>query len=246
MSQRRGFTLIELLVVIAIIAILAAILFPVFARARAKAQQNNCLSNVKQLTLSGVMYCTDYDDYYPITYYSTTINGSPFEQHWSGELYPYLKNVQIYACPAGTDVPTLLTSTGYGIGPFVNTADYYMNDCLGGHFGCCGPGCSNLQGGSYPIKQGLVLQPARLIMITATSSSGNFYKANPDTAASYLTGSDPTIQASYNPTYEWPGIETRHQNGGNVGYCDGHASYLTAPTLYNLATPQVYQWNNMP
>jgi len=62
MSKKRGFTLIELLVVIAIIAILAAILFPVFARARAKAMQNTCLSNVKQLTLAWTMYNNDWDE----------------------------------------------------------------------------------------------------------------------------------------------------------------------------------------
>ena len=64
-TTSKGFTLIELLVVIAIIAILAAILFPVFARARAKAQQTACLSNVKQLTLAVLMYAEDYDQHLP-------------------------------------------------------------------------------------------------------------------------------------------------------------------------------------
>jgi prepilin-type N-terminal cleavage/methylation domain-containing protein len=78
MRDRRGFTLIELLVVIAIIAILAAILFPVFARARAKAQQNNCLANIKELGLGVLMYCSDYDDHYPIAYCAGyTLGGVP-------------------------------------------------------------------------------------------------------------------------------------------------------------------------
>jgi len=68
MRKAHGFTLIELLVVIAIIAILAAILFPVFARARAKAQQNNCLSNIKQLALGTLMYVSDYDDRFPFAW----------------------------------------------------------------------------------------------------------------------------------------------------------------------------------
>ena len=67
-DRRRGFTLIELLVVIAIIAILAAILFPVFARAREKARQTSCLSNVKQTALAMMMYAQDYDEVYPIAY----------------------------------------------------------------------------------------------------------------------------------------------------------------------------------
>ena len=68
--MRRGFTLIELLVVIAIIAILAAILFPVFARAREKARQSSCLSNVKQLTLGILMYADDYDEKFPVQDYT--------------------------------------------------------------------------------------------------------------------------------------------------------------------------------
>ena len=65
LRTRHGFTLIELLVVIAIIAILAAILFPVFARARAKAKQSSCLNNVKQLSLGYQMYMSDYDEKFP-------------------------------------------------------------------------------------------------------------------------------------------------------------------------------------
>lgn len=70
--RRKGFTLIELLVVIAIIAILAAILFPVFAKAREKARQASCLSNIKQLSLGVVMYTEDYDQTYPPASYATT------------------------------------------------------------------------------------------------------------------------------------------------------------------------------
>jgi prepilin-type N-terminal cleavage/methylation domain-containing protein/prepilin-type processing-associated H-X9-DG protein len=92
--KRSGFTLIELLVVIAIIAILAAILFPVFARARAKAQQNNCLSNVKQLQLGLIMYVSDSDQTYPnCVYWNPTYT-------WEACLYPYVKNVQIFICPS--------------------------------------------------------------------------------------------------------------------------------------------------
>ncbi len=100
--MRRGFALIELLVVIAIIAILAAILFPVFARARAKAQQNTCLSNVKQLMLGCMMYFSDYDQR-TFTYgalQNGSMTGSPGEGVAAPyAIFPYVKNAQIYLCP---------------------------------------------------------------------------------------------------------------------------------------------------
>ncbi len=74
-SKRMGFTLIELLVVIAIIAILAAILFPVFARAKAKAKQASCLSNVKQQALGVIMYLADYDEMFPMGWYKDVNTG---------------------------------------------------------------------------------------------------------------------------------------------------------------------------
>jgi len=99
MQDRQGFTLIELLVVIAIIAILAAILFPVFARAREKARQTSCLSNVKQMTLGFLMYAQDYDEYMSPRYYriDPAVAGGP---HWPQLIEPYVKNNQVYQCPS--------------------------------------------------------------------------------------------------------------------------------------------------
>src|SRR5512144_498244 len=84
MLKRRGFTLIELLVVIAIIAILAAILFPVFAQAREKARQISCLSNIKQIGLGVLMYAQDYDETYPFAWGQTGA--------WYESVDPYIKN----------------------------------------------------------------------------------------------------------------------------------------------------------
>ncbi len=90
--MKRGFTLIELLVVIAIIAILAAILFPVFARAREKARQTSCLSNTKQIALGFLMYIQDYDE---------TIPGARLNiDGWTGMIAPYVKNEQLFVCPS--------------------------------------------------------------------------------------------------------------------------------------------------
>jgi prepilin-type N-terminal cleavage/methylation domain-containing protein/prepilin-type processing-associated H-X9-DG protein len=102
-DRQRGFTLIELLVVIAIIAILAAILFPVFAQARAKARQAACMANLKQLGLGFQMYAQDHDQLLPIWGYgdSTDADNGPAEgfYSWDTVLEPYLKNEQILKCP---------------------------------------------------------------------------------------------------------------------------------------------------
>jgi prepilin-type N-terminal cleavage/methylation domain-containing protein/prepilin-type processing-associated H-X9-DG protein len=100
-NTHRGFTLIELLVVIAIIAILAAILFPVFSRARENARRTSCLSNMKQLGLGIMQYTQDYDEKYPQAYfYKNDNNGDAGYVHWSGSVSPYLKSEQLFVCPS--------------------------------------------------------------------------------------------------------------------------------------------------
>lgn len=124
-SRPRGFTLIELLVVIAIIAILASILFPVFSRARAKARQTSCLSNLKQLGLAYHSYATDYDDLLP--------NLGPSKANWTygwyqdpsfvayfrttyGALLPYIKNGQIWYCQDDPQKSYAKAQGGWGSG----------------------------------------------------------------------------------------------------------------------------------
>jgi prepilin-type N-terminal cleavage/methylation domain-containing protein/prepilin-type processing-associated H-X9-DG protein len=111
--MRRGFTLIELLVVIAIIAILAAILFPVFAKAREKARQSSCLSNTKQIGLAMMQYCQDYDERMPRFYMDLGAGNGPTDAlgsqwaaggryAWQNGLLPYMKNTQVWLCPSST------------------------------------------------------------------------------------------------------------------------------------------------
>jgi prepilin-type N-terminal cleavage/methylation domain-containing protein/prepilin-type processing-associated H-X9-DG protein len=106
--QRKAFTLIELLVVIAIIAILAAILFPVFAQAREKARQTACLSNTKQLALGVFMYSQDYDEILPVAGYNAQCRG-----RWQWQIYPYVKNEQVFTCPNLASSPWKATISNY-------------------------------------------------------------------------------------------------------------------------------------
>jgi prepilin-type N-terminal cleavage/methylation domain-containing protein/prepilin-type processing-associated H-X9-DG protein len=123
--NRKGFTLIELLVVIAIIAILAAILFPVFSKARAKAQSIACLSNCKQIGLGLMMYEQDYDGnapFYCVGYLAT--GGQWFSNALvtADFLQPYLQNTQIWTCPGRTS--DKMTATGSWLGHALKTLSY--------------------------------------------------------------------------------------------------------------------------
>ena len=108
--KKAGFTLIELLVVIAIIAILASILFPVFAKAREKARQSSCLSNLKQMGLATMSYLQDYDESYP-----GHTGGATAADDWPAMLIPYMKNAQIIQCPSAKPAPTHMVISGYGL-----------------------------------------------------------------------------------------------------------------------------------
>ncbi len=139
-QHRRGFTLIELLVVIAIIAILAAILFPVFATARERARQISCASNLKQIGLATMMYMQDYDDVYPLYNINWTIywsggytyssSGSVGWDKQIGLIYPYLKNGDIERCPDWTG-EARFGDTGYGYNwGYLGSDCYITYDCF--------------------------------------------------------------------------------------------------------------------
>jgi len=143
-TKRSGFTLIELLVVIAIIAILAAILFPVFAQAREKARQTSCLSNEKQLTLAAMQYTQDYDETWPLTYLvydpastgnnnyiwtvplkSDTASDKALESTlWAAALQSYIKSNGVYVCPSA------VTDTDLGNGIDINDAGGFRSSYL--------------------------------------------------------------------------------------------------------------------
>jgi prepilin-type N-terminal cleavage/methylation domain-containing protein/prepilin-type processing-associated H-X9-DG protein len=121
-GKRKGFTLIELLVVIAIIAILAAILFPVFARARENARRASCQSNLKQIGLGVMQYTQDYDERYPSNGYVCSAANIANKEYacvattdyvlWYHALYPYTKSIQIFNCPSAADAQVQKTTAG--------------------------------------------------------------------------------------------------------------------------------------
>jgi len=131
MDKQRGFTLIELLVVIAIIAILAAILFPVFAQAREKARQTSCISNVRQIGMANAMYTQDCDGHFPPQFAM-----DPAED-WPVMLDPYVRNVQIYRCPSGEaawkhmNVGGVWLTYGYNCWYLARQKDAVVEDAVG-------------------------------------------------------------------------------------------------------------------
>lgn len=132
-NAKSAFTLIELLVVIAIIAILAAILFPVFGRARENARRSSCQSNLKQQGLGIMQYTQDYDEKLPSSYwYPNNNNSDAGYVHWSGSTFPYTKSYQIFVCPSDTNgglAPTCHTGDNQGAG--VPTGQTPQASCAG-------------------------------------------------------------------------------------------------------------------
>lgn len=136
-ERNAGFTLVELFIVIAIIAILAAILFPVFATAREKARQASCQSNLRQLGLATLIYSQDYDEVFPLYQYADC-EGFVCYQYWFGRrtatgwdktqglLYPYMKNHQVQKCASWAGQNRFGDGNGYGYNWGYVGSDYYL------------------------------------------------------------------------------------------------------------------------
>lgn len=159
-NDNQAFTLIELLVVIAIIAILAAVLFPVFATAREKARQTACASNLKQLGLAYVQYVQDYDEQSPGGMFESnglynTVTGGAGRMNWMFQLNPYVKTTNVYQCPSDPTTPSA--------GNFVQS--YAINVNLGWTNGASGP--------LPPVQQSQFGAPARTILFTEIQGNGS-------------------------------------------------------------------------
>jgi prepilin-type N-terminal cleavage/methylation domain-containing protein/prepilin-type processing-associated H-X9-DG protein len=229
-SRKKGFTLIELLVVIAIIAILAAILFPVFAKAREKARQASCQSNEKQLGLGFIQYTQDYDEKFPV---GVNADGAG----WGGQIYQYVKSTGIYKCPDD--------STPSASGAYATSYAYNSNFANGG------------SGSVSPITNAQLNAPASTVLAaeitgdqsnlsSTTTNDGYNYTgtsytysaagngsilddgngATPQTS-SYVTGGATGL--AYPAGHDGGVFSTAnglHTNGANYLAADGHVKWL--------------------
>ncbi len=207
MRKSMGFTLIELLVVIAIIAILAAILFPVFARAREKARQGSCLSNVKQIALGALMYVQDYDERFP--YYAMGAYQNPPWYFWPHQFQPYIKNWQVYGCPSSAYAGTTMTYTGV---TYEQRPTYGMP--------------VPLWGTSTGFKLANISAPAEKFLCFDSNhpALGDARAILTASACQHWSCGD-----MVRDTHQW---KVPHNDGVNVGFCDGHAKWLAANTVW--------------
>ena len=218
--SRRAFTLIELLVVIAIIAILAAILFPVFARARENARRSSCQSNLKQIGLGILQYVQDYDEGFPIHNNGAPANSGGF----FAIVQPYLKSTQIYQCPSETTVPNPPGNPGDD-----GYTDYSYNLNLGWN------------GNSVKVSQAVLTQSALSVMVIDDGRLGNANGRSDAWTAGCGGGTDCGGTAGL-ATFNGLSAQ-RHLETQNTLFCDGHvkaykgATTSQSATIYNSATP---------
>jgi prepilin-type N-terminal cleavage/methylation domain-containing protein/prepilin-type processing-associated H-X9-DG protein len=242
-NRKKGFTLIELLVVIAIIGILAAILFPVFARARENARRASCMSNMKQIGLGIMQYVQDNDEHYPPAWHSLgddgrdgnpadresdpakpggifviTPNGSGGPDHyrtWMDFIYPYVKSTQVFVCPS-SKVGSATPSYGYSVG----------FSGFGSIYALFTGAATGTYSKNTPISMAAVTRPSGVICV-AEYSNGYSYATSPTNMVQNAPVAGNTIV-------------TPHLDGGNAVYADGHAKWRSRGTIRaNMGTDTV-------
>jgi prepilin-type N-terminal cleavage/methylation domain-containing protein/prepilin-type processing-associated H-X9-DG protein len=249
-TPRRAFTLIELLVVIAIIAILAAILFPVFAQARGKARQTSSLSNTKQLSMAFQMYAQDYDEmvvpnYWPGSNAADAAPGCTRPSRpgnpdqpctaqvpgWPMLLQPYQKNWGLVRCASVSDPWGI-----YGDPTF----NWWFNWARFANYGYnwvyLSPSVPGVPGGQLPVSLAAVGEPAATVAYVDSAINLGTASA-PNYRAGYIV-TDPPTGAGAGAVYWFGGWNSvrpdpRHSDGANVAWFDGHSKWSKLDQLKN-------------
>jgi len=256
-----GFTLIELLVIIAMIAILAGILFPVFSQARAQARKVTCLSHQKQVALSLLMYCQDYDETLPpwangklnaVTLTRSCTIGSWQEiSYWTQLVLPYGKHWQVFTCPENGHArdSDYLQMLGYP----AHTTGLLLEHCR-----ACFPDFGYNQHYLSPLKANSIFTGTPLAAIErpshtllGTDSSGSLPYSNTEVGQNYVDA--PTVSRwTMTGSSLWYGnVAPRHHHHANVAFADGHAKSLTLSALTQgsdpvnslITDPDAYLWD---
>jgi prepilin-type N-terminal cleavage/methylation domain-containing protein/prepilin-type processing-associated H-X9-DG protein len=210
MKRTAGFTLIELLVVIAIIAILAAILFPVFAQARDKARSASCQSNLKQFSLSVLMYAQDYDETFPI--WERLEQAKPLRvTRWDQVILPYVKNIEIYHCPTQKRWAGAVSTYGYNrqLGELVDRSKANPFTAIPA---------------GYPLAG--VPSPAQVILL---------YDADPEGLRPFASGNaHPWFRVASRAYHLDNTFSQRHGDGDNIAFTDGHVKWYQTQSINDL------------
>lgn len=266
MRNRRGFTLIELLVVIAIIAILAAILMPVFAQAREKARSASCQSNLKQLAMASLQYVQDYDEQFPLR---APVLGAEFAgitqppdalppcsanptapvcgvfgSFWSSAIQPYVKNWQVNSCPSS--VPTDFFGGASGAANPKVSYSYFFNGLLGAYSqsGIIAPSACILwwEGGGDRATRTFVFNHPVVTNATAANFPNRYVPPGGGQC-----GTTATLGIGLNGIL-WKVV---HHNGGlNYAYADGHVKWQKSGSVNSVwasvnadGTPAAFWWD---
>jgi len=227
MVHRRGFTLIELLVVIAIMAILAAILFPVFAQAREKARQASCTSNVRQLSSAVMQYTQDFDERYPMAFYTFSASGTTLS--WPLIVQPYLKNVDVLVCPSTRGMTGNPPSTTF---PVTYAYNYYIG------------GNNNPNGGIMNIGLAEVNKPADTVL-AVDSGTNPVQNVSPELwtlkqhatrrhTSWLLAHAGSSLLLTNPPSADYGAPHARHAGMTTVLWADGHVRPSRIEKIYTL------------
>ncbi len=232
-TRKSAFTLIELLVVIAIIAILAAILFPVFARARENARRSSCLSNLKQIGLGVLQYTQDYDESFPLAVTGSTSATSTPPVGWADGIQPYVKSLQILQCPSDSVEQNTNPATR-------DYTDYWYNSNLSSS----GDDRTKVTGtyfNNVAVNIAALSFPTLTIMCgdgsTGQSNTTAAYRLNGGASAGSMSSTlsdvtlpNTTVSAGFANTGN---IVNRHLEGVNLLFSDGHAKWIKANATGN-------------